>query len=130
MRYFTDQERKITVVLSSFLVLGIIINFAKEKLLNDPSETLTQIAVSEEISSIYGSNGTHPEKNKSEISVINVNTADEISLTELPGIGPTLAMRIIDYREVNGEFKNTDELVKVKGIGESVLNKILPFIEL
>lgn len=50
---------------------------------------------------------------------VNINTANQSELERLPGIGPSLAERIINYREENGNFKNIDELKNVKGIGDA-----------
>lgn len=50
--------------------------------------------------------------------LININTADQSELEELEGIGPTLAQRIIIYRETNGPFSSIEELKDVSGIGD------------
>ena len=62
------------------------------------------------------------------IGVINVNTASADELQFLPRIGPALAGRILDFREANGPFEAVDELVAVKGIGETSLEKLRPFV--
>lgn len=49
---------------------------------------------------------------------ININTATQTELEEITGIGPSLAQRIIEYRESNGKFKNIEELKNVSGIGD------------
>jgi len=52
-----------------------------------------------------------------ETTRINVNTASAEELTQLKGVGPEYAARIIAYREENGPFKTPQDLMKVKGIG-------------
>jgi comEA protein len=61
---------------------------------------------------------------------ININTATQKQLQKIPGIGSTLAQRIIDYRNKVDKFNSLEELCRVKGIGEALLKRIKPFIEL
>jgi competence protein ComEA len=52
---------------------------------------------------------------------VHINTADVATLQELPGVGPVLAQRIVDYRAENGPFVAIEELLDVPGIGEAKL---------
>ena len=74
-------------------------------------------------SSSTGTHSTETHSNK-----VNINTASEIELTLLPGIGRTLAKRIIDYRNTVGHFRDVYDLCNVEGIGEQKLMKILDYI--
>ena len=56
---------------------------------------------------------------------LNINTATISELDQLPGIGPVLAQRIVDYRDAHGGYKAVEELVKVNGIGDAKLMEIL-----
>ena len=59
---------------------------------------------------------------------ININTADVAGLDTLPGIGTSLAQRIIDFRSQNGNFRAVQELMLVPGIGEAKYNELKLFI--
>ena len=55
---------------------------------------------------------------------ININTATVSELTQLPGIGETIAQRIIEYRQTHGKFQKLDDITLVKGIGQKTFDKI------
>lgn len=61
---------------------------------------------------------------------ISVNAASTEELETLPGIGPSLALRIIEYRRTHGGFKTLEDLKNVKGIGEKLFAKIQPYLKL
>jgi len=55
---------------------------------------------------------------------ININTAELNDLTQLPGVGPSTAQKIIDYRKQHGRFKRVEDLKKVSGIGDKKFNDL------
>lgn len=59
---------------------------------------------------------------------ININTADLNALESLPGIGPVLAQRILDYRHSHGPFSRPEEIMEVPGIGQATFDKIQDLI--
>ncbi len=61
---------------------------------------------------------------------IHINTADEKKLDELPGVGPIMAKRIVEYRNEHGPFESVEDLAKIRGIGEEKLAKIREKAEL
>jgi competence protein ComEA len=60
--------------------------------------------------------------------VVNINTASESQLQLLPRVGPSLAKKIVEYRQANGEFKAADELVLVPGVGDRTYELMAPYI--
>ena len=63
-------------------------------------------------------------------STVNVNTATEADLERLPGIGPVLARRIVQYREAKGLFRRLDDLLEVEGIGPRLFQRLQPLLRL
>ena len=61
-------------------------------------------------------------------ATVNLNSATADQLAALPGIGPKVAERILEYRTKNGGFKKIEELMNVKGIGEKSFLKLKPLV--
>lgn len=55
---------------------------------------------------------------------ININHADNMTLQQIPGIGPATAEKIIQYRETNGLFKTIEDIKNIEGIGEKTFKKM------
>ena len=73
---------------------------------------------------IDGSGNNAKSNSLKEVGKVNINEAMQTELEQLPGIGPSLATRIIEYREQNGNFNNVEDLQNVKGIGDAKFNDI------
>ena len=74
-------------------------------------------------SELDNNNSSNTQQNK-----ININTATQEQLETLPGIGPSIATKIINYRKEKGKFKNIEDIKQVSGIGESKFEKIKNYI--
>ena len=59
------------------------------------------------------------ENSNSKTSKVNINTASQTELETLSGVGPSTALKIINYREENGDFKKIEDIKNVPGIGEA-----------
>ena len=67
--------------------------------------------------------------NSSSKNIININKANQTELESLSGIGPSLATRIIEYREQNGNFKSIEDIKNVSGIGDNKFENIKSYIK-
>lgn len=65
---------------------------------------------------------------KAKAGKINLNQATAAEISALPGLGDKKAEAIVEYRTQNGPFASVEDLIKVKGIGEKLLEKIKPMI--
>ena len=74
------------------------------------------------------SGATEENKGNGEFSKVNINTATQTELETLPGIGPSTSLKIINYREENGNFTNIDEIKEVSGIGDAKYENIKDLI--
>lgn len=61
-------------------------------------------------------------------TLLNLNSADATAFENLPGVGPVLAQRIVQWRATNGPFRSVDELSEVSGIGDSIMSQIRPMV--
>jgi len=68
------------------------------------------------------------EQNKEENILVNINEATQTELETLPGIGPSTALKIIKYREENGNYSSIEDIKNVNGIGDSKFNNIKDLI--
>jgi competence protein ComEA len=75
-----------------------------------------------------GSTRQMAQASKTAPAIVNINTATNAELEALPGIGPAIAARIIEYRQKNGPFKKVEDLMSVRGIGEKSFLKLKPLV--
>lgn len=68
--------------------------------------------------------GVKPSGAATVTGLVNINTADQSQLDTLPGVGPSLAQRIIQHREINGPFKAIEDIKDVSGIGDKNFEKL------
>lgn len=85
---------------------------------NQNSNTTYEDYISTDAGDMISQTNNYSTKNKK----VNINSASQTELETIPGIGPSIALRIISYRNENGKFKNIEDLKNVSGIGESKFN--------
>jgi competence protein ComEA len=77
---------------------------------------------------LTGAMCTNPSWSTGQNKKININLASADELTNIPGVGPKTAEKIIEYRKKYGPFKKPEDLLKIEGIGEKKLEKIEEYL--
>jgi comEA protein len=75
-----------------------------------------------------GSHSTAAKKIPPPLHSVDLNSATEKELEQLPGVGPTTAKAIVEFRAKSGRFHRVDDLLVIRGISESKLKKIRPYV--
>lgn len=97
---------------------------ASDETLNESSSGNGSVSASSYSNGSSNDNKTSGSSIDAQSNIVNINTATQTELETLPGIGPSLALRIIEYRKENGKFNNIEEIKNVKGIGEAKYDDI------
>ncbi|UCE28120.1 MAG: helix-hairpin-helix domain-containing protein [Candidatus Coatesbacteria bacterium] len=114
----TRQEQLIVLLLTTGLIIGSIVLIVRGRpapAAGEPLDFTVELPAGDgvKLENVIGlkTDRLVPDK-------MNINTATAHELESLPGIGPVLAGRIVEYREENGRFNDTREILEVSGIGE------------
>lgn len=145
----TPREKLIFKFLLTVFIVGLITGFVRHKWFGNSFTDMEEASkITEDINIIIndsrnenivkedefksGENSKIEQKDIIIIPVkkVNLNTSSKTELMTLPGIGPSIAERIIIYRDNNGYFKDVEDIMKVKGIGEATLGKIKEMVTL
>lgn len=91
---------------------------------------LSLLAVSMPLSMSFAAAKPPVEKPMVMHDKININTADEAELAQIPGVGVSKARKILEHRQNIGKFETVEDLLAVKGIGKKSLDKMKPYLTL
>lgn len=122
-----DNANKEEINLAYILEDGMKIYIPKkeEKLESNTDKSNTEDRTQEYVTQNTKTNNSNKDSKEQSNSIkININKATQTELETLPGIGPSTALKIIEYRKENGKFKQIEDIKNVKGIGENKYNQI------
>jgi competence ComEA-like helix-hairpin-helix protein len=118
MLQFTRRERITLLLLSGGALLGALANVAHEH----RQAVTVHVVRPADVATWDGALDASRR--------VSLNTATAQILARLPGIGPTLAQRIVDYRHAHGAFRSLADLEEVTGVGPVLRARVSPFLTL
>jgi len=124
MFQFNRNEQIVLLMLSAALIVGIIVSYIDR----NNSDAVPDFDVIKNAVPVPPLEEEKPNDSLDDQSPIDLNTATAKDFERLPGIGPQIAQRIVDYRTQNGPFTNVEDLTKVRGIGTKTFERLHPLI--
>ena len=124
----TRSEQRVILFLSTTLVVGAGIRLYQETY---PPRRQFDYRTVDSSFAAFGEQlapDTVQQKSGRPGKLVNINTASKDDLVALPGIGQTLAERIVLFRGNEGKFGSAEDLQKVKGISKKKFEKLKPFV--
>jgi comEA protein len=121
---FTPQETRALIFLIAALVVGSGITLYKRA---HPEFAPELILQKREI--LSSSQNNYPTDKGMDMQRIDINRADSEQLQLLPGIGPVIGKRIVDYRKANGDFTKLEDIMQVQGIGPKTFQRIKDYLK-
>lgn len=118
-RYFGFSATQIKAVI---ILAGVMLLLSSYRIVRS-------FAVAEATAPAISFQAASPDLGYAPIVTVDLNRTPVDSLELLPGIGPTLAERIVAYRDSLGGFGTIDEVMKVEGIGRGTFERIQPYLE-
>ncbi len=128
MKFFTRDEKRILLYLSMLLFVGLLVrqgrNYLSRPTAGETAARKAALEALEEGSRRYlatADSGSMVLWAVGMVKPVDMNRASEEELQALPGIGPVLAKKIVDYRDKNGYFRTLQDIMEIKGIGPKLL---------
>ena len=75
-----------------------------------------------------GGSDRRQDEEAATVTPLNLNTATEAELLELPGVGPSRARAILAFREQHGGFQSVSQLLRIKGFGRAMFKRLRPLL--
>ena len=119
MLNLTKQEKGVIIFLAGMAVLGLGI-----KIVRSSGQDLELEIKASEIAPVQ----QNIDQILLQARIVNINKDEKEKIVSLPGIGPVLSRRIIEYRKINGPYQKPDQLMDVSGIGPKKFEQIKKYI--
>lgn len=116
MLYLSRQERIVLTALLAFGLIGVGVKFF--------SKTRPDLVFSQKHPTL----GKDAGKIIRQSQTVNINKADIQTFEQIPGIGPSLAKQIVEYRRENGCFSQIEDLMNIKGIGKKKFDTMKQYL--
>jgi len=118
------EKRKVIIFILGILIFSLDLSWVKK---TSPELSKQLLCINQ------NQKNSQPDlKNREDdvTKIISINSADQKDLLNIPGIGPVISRRIIEYHKTNGAFTNLEDLQKVKGIGPKKFELLKKYISL